>query len=369
MARSALYVFVALASALNVAAQTTTPPQSASSPLPTFPTTPLVDLNFTWGNLPNQAVPGDYVRGTQTGTNLCNSTTQNQESECQTLVVNNIFDFAFYGPPQPNSTISDTEGIEVVFSTNNTHGTRMIPNGTIIGLQWLNTPDYQQVVALINQDYLNINAQDYGGELDGGGQDENGNPMGALVYSNAFTGSMVQVHNWVQFIGSNVSAVKICNPDGSNPAGFCQHTLDRIGIPYNVPNNAQLGVFEMCDSDPMTIPGEYVVNGQTSSYAQPPESLGAITTVPYSPEVPSSSNCQTYQSTDLFKDMLTVTPAGISVPTSSPTQTGSGSGASGSRTNTGSPATSTSKGNGASGVTISLFSSILGVAFSVGFLA
>ncbi|KAH9012890.1 hypothetical protein EDB84DRAFT_1278441, partial [Lactarius hengduanensis] len=29
-----------------------------------------------------------------------------------------------------------------------------------------------------------------------------------------------------RFVDSNVSVAKICNPSGSNPAGFCQHTLD-----------------------------------------------------------------------------------------------------------------------------------------------
>lgn len=31
------------------------------------------------------------VRGTQAGYNICNSTTQNQQSECQTAFVNNIW--------------------------------------------------------------------------------------------------------------------------------------------------------------------------------------------------------------------------------------------------------------------------------------
>ncbi len=43
MARSALYVFVAVASALHVAAQSTT-----GAPVPTFPVTPLVNLNFSY---------------------------------------------------------------------------------------------------------------------------------------------------------------------------------------------------------------------------------------------------------------------------------------------------------------------------------
>ena len=40
------------------------------------------------------------VRGTQAGYNICNSTTQNQQSECQTAIVNNIWGtlrFSSYG--------------------------------------------------------------------------------------------------------------------------------------------------------------------------------------------------------------------------------------------------------------------------------
>jgi hypothetical protein len=161
--------------------------------------------------------------------------------------------------------------------------------------------------------------------------------------------------------------MKICNPSGPNPAGYCQHTLDRIGLAYNMPNNAQDQVFEVCDTDPMDIPGVYTSGGQTLSYAQPAESLGPITSIPYTPRIPASSNCQTYQSSALFSDFLNLPSATASG--SKATITGSGSGNSGTRTGSGAVASATSGSNGAGTIAISLFSGIVGVAFSVAFLA
>ena len=169
-------------------------------------------------------------------------------------------------------------------------------------------------------------------------------------------------------MGGDTLGIKICNPSGTNPAGYCQHTLDRIGLVYNMPNQAQNGTFEVCDTDPMEVPGVYTSGGQTLSYAQPPESLGPITSIPYTPVVPSSSNCQTYQSSALYTDFANLAASTSSASTSKPTN----SGASGSGTRSGSAAGASStgsSGNGAGIVSISLFSSILGVAFSIAFLA
>jgi len=287
---------------------------------------------------------------------------------CQTAFINNIADFCIFAPAQTNSTIADTEGEEVAWCTQPGHGTRIIPPGTFTGIQVLNTSQYIQIVGFVDQTKININAQDYGGELDPHGQDLNGNPIGGLVYSTAFSPDGVtieQVNDWNMFIGGNVTAIKACDDKGTNPGGMCQNTLDRLGAAYNMPNNAQNGVFEVCDADLMDVPGIYTSNGQTLSYSQPAESLGPITTIPYTPRVPSSSNCQTFQSTDLFK----FTPSGLPTSTAAtPTPSGK-SGSTGTRTGSSSPASSTSGSNGAGVVTVSLFSSILGVAFSVAFLA
>jgi len=165
-----------------------------------------------------------------------------------------------------------------------------------------------------------------------------------------------------RFIGGGIVGMKICNPQGTNPQGFCQHTLDRIGLPYNMPHNAKNGTFEVCDSDLMDIPGVYTTGGQTTSYAQPAESLGPITSIPYTPRIPSSSNCQSYQSSQLFTDF-----ASLAASTTGASAAPTGSGA--SRAGSASTANPTNGSNGAGSVTISLFTIILGVAFSVAFLA
>jgi hypothetical protein len=80
-------------------------------------------------------------------------------------------DFCLYAPFKPNSTIADTEGEEVAWCTKKGHGTRGIPPGTITGVQVLRNANYTQIVAFINQANINIQAGDFGGELDSGGQD------------------------------------------------------------------------------------------------------------------------------------------------------------------------------------------------------
>jgi len=94
-------------------------------------------------------------------------------------------DFCGFFPPKPNSTIADTEGEEVTWCTKNGHGTRGIPPGTITGIQVLRNPNYIQYVAFVNQENINIQAGDFGGELDGWGQD-NVRVLGASCTNTSF---------------------------------------------------------------------------------------------------------------------------------------------------------------------------------------
>jgi hypothetical protein len=80
-------------------------------------------------------------------------------------------DFCGFFPSTPNQTIADTEGIEVAWCSKKGHGTRGMPPDTIHGIQVLNNPNYIQIVAYIDQTKINIQAGDYGGELDGWAQD------------------------------------------------------------------------------------------------------------------------------------------------------------------------------------------------------
>jgi len=346
-------------------------------------TTALADKHFTYpSQIPYQVDPSDGLRGPQTGYNICNSTTENQDSQCQTSFVNHIDDFCLWAPATPNQTIGDTEGQEVAWCTKKGHGTRLIPEGALQGVQYLKTPDYVQIVGFIDQSQININAADSGGELDPHGDDLRGNPLGGLMYSNVFpttntdNSTYEQVIEWHNFMGGNAFCIKVCDPAGSNAANYCQHVFDRIGCAYNDPNTAQNGTFEVCDSDDADFPGVYTSNGQVMTYTQPDESLGAITTMPYTARVASSSNCVTYASSALYTDLAAVSgTASVTGSGSTPTGTGKGSSPTGgsSRSGTASGAkstgTSTNTSNGAEALGISAISGVVGVLFAVAFLS
>ena len=152
-----------------------------------------------------------------------------------------------------------------------------------------------------------------------------------------------------RFFGGNFFCFKVCDPAGPNAARYCEHIYDRIGCFYNAPNNAQNGTFESCQGDNQDFPGIYTdPTGQIQTYSQPPESLGAISTMPYQPTVPASSNCVTYTSSAIYNALPT--PSATTPPSSSssvrPTST---------RTSTPGP-TNTTGGNtsnsGAAGVKV-----------------
>ncbi|KAG2141156.1 uncharacterized protein EDB93DRAFT_1089526 [Suillus bovinus] len=356
MSPSALSALFAVAAITFVRAQ----------PDPADPT-PLVDKHYAYpSGIPYQV---DYntaaLRGPQVGYNICNSTTENQSSMCQTSFVNHIDDFCLWAPPQPNSTIGDTEGQEVAWCTKPGHGTRLIPAGALQGVQLIKTPNYIQIAGFIDQTQINIAANDYGGELDPHGADLRGNPLGGLMYSNAFpsnggnNNSYQQVIDWTNFMGGDGFCMKICDPAGQNQQALCQNIYDRLGCAYNAPNNAQKGVFEVCDGDDMSPVGVYTTNGATSTYFQPPESLGPITTVPYTPTPAASSNCVTYTSSALYTGQPTPTGATAS------------SGASGAKSTASSTNSSASpaKTGGAATMGVSLGAGLAGVVFAMAFLS
>ena len=97
--------------------------------------------------------------------------------------------------------------------------------------------------------------------------------------------------------------------------------------------------------DNQDFPGIYTSDGQVVTYTQPAESLGAISTMPYTPVVPASSSCTTFASADLYKEAISLfgtssATAGASTgaPAASATGSGKASGSSGSATRSGSSA-------------------------------
>jgi len=359
MSRSALSLVVALA----IASRTALAQIDPADP------NPLTDKIYAWPTgIPYQVDPvASAIRGPQSGYNICNSTTQNQDSLCQTAFFSNITDFCFWSAPKPNSTIGDMEGQVVAWCTQK-HGTRLIPAGTITGAQWLKAKNssgfhvYDQLSLYIQQSNVDLNALDYGGELDPHGADLRGNPIGGLVYGTGFSSdgqTVQQLVEWNSFIGGNFSCFTACNPasSGNDQGNFCQNRYDLIGCSYNMPANAQNGVFEVCDADTKIPVGTYVSGGATMTWTQP--NAGPVTP-PYSPVVPASSNCVTYSSNSLWNALPTVTPTGATaVPTG--TKSTAGGSAPGAPAATGS--------NGASTLGISSAAGILGTLFAVAFLS
>lgn len=275
----------------------------------TYPSVPLASkIGFTYPSGIPYKVDTDeaLIRGRQHGYNICNATTENQESLCQTSIVNSLDDFCLWAPSEPNSEVANTEGEMVAWCTKPGRGTRLIPAGALTGVQFIRTPDYISLVGFIDQELININKEDYGGEMDPHGADLRGNPMGGIMFSNAFGGQYQQIVEWHNFMGGNAFCLKACSPQSPLAARYCEHIFDRIGCAYNVPSNAQPGTFESCLGDNQDFPGIYTdAAGATQTYTQPPESLGPIGVVGYTARVPASSSCVQVESASVYTALPT----------------------------------------------------------------
>ncbi|KAF9507020.1 hypothetical protein BS47DRAFT_1352137 [Hydnum rufescens UP504] len=314
---------------------------------------PLTQRIFPYANIPYQVDTDPTGRGPQSGYNICNSTTEGPNSQCQTALINNIADFCVWGPATFNSTIGDTEAASVAWCSKPGHGSRVMTSGTLTGVQFLKAPAYVQVTGLINQVNINIAADDGGGELDPHGADERGNPLGALVYTNAFpsnngnNNTYQQVIQWHNFMGSDVFCFKACDPAVATSAQYCNNLFDRIGCSYVAPASYAPNEYTVCDSDNQDPPGVYTNSaGVVTTYTQPPESLGPISTLPYVAKIPATSNCVTFQSAQLYASESSASSSTSSVKSTSAKSTTSVTGKSGS--GSGSPtSTSTSKSSSA----------------------
>ncbi|KAJ7122925.1 hypothetical protein C8R44DRAFT_784932 [Mycena epipterygia] len=264
--------------------------------------------------LPSNAPP--TTEEGQAGTNQC-GTGLNQTSDCQNAYMNSLDDWCLWAPPTPGpeSTIGETERIEVAWCIKNGTGARLIPDGAITGAHWLITPDYVQITGSGNMTLLNIPANDEGGELDPHGADGNGNPIGGLVFSTAF-GQLEQVFEWTNFMGEDQFCFRICDPKGSNAPGYCQHIYDTLGCEWNMPANYDAGSFDSCSADSGEPMGVY--GASTFFQGQP--------VTPDAHPAPSPTACTTLSTIGngfLIQGTSIITPS--AKPTSSAGSSGSGS--------------------------------------------
>ncbi|KAA1472488.1 hypothetical protein DENSPDRAFT_859484 [Dentipellis sp. KUC8613] len=228
----------------------------------------------------------DHSEQGQSGTNKC-GTGSNQTSQCQNAYLNSVDDFCIFAPPEsgPNSVIGETERIEVAWCMKAGYGTRVIPDGTIQGAHFVQTPDYVQITGVGDLTKVNVPAGDEGGELDPHGADGNGNPIGGLVFSSAFTGQPLQLHEWTNFVSDTEFCFRGCK-DGPNAPALCQHIYDVMGCDWNMPGNYGNGSFDRCKADSGEPMGVY--GGSTFHQGDP--------ATPAAHPAPASSSCTTLTS-------------------------------------------------------------------------
>jgi hypothetical protein len=163
-------------------------------------------------------------------------------------------------------------------------------------------------------------------------------------------------------MGGSAFCITICDPATSsdNQTAYCQNIYDRMGCSYNMPNKAQNGTFEVCEADLKIPAGLYVTGGVTMTYSQP---ASASVDPPYTPVVPSSSNCVTYNSAVLYSAIASVTPTGQSSAASATgtVKSSTGTGSSG--------AASPTQSGGAVALGVSTVAGIAGTLFAVLFLS
>ncbi|KAI0337992.1 hypothetical protein BDW22DRAFT_1338714 [Trametopsis cervina] len=295
-------------------------------------------------NAPNKSEQG------QSGTNQCGSGSS-QSSMCQNVYINSVDDFCVFAPPQPGpaSVIGNTERIEVAWCIKPGYGTRLIPDGSVSGAHFVQTPDYVQVTAVGDFTKINVPAGDEGGELDPHGADGNGNPIGGLVFSSAF-GSLQQLHEWTNFISDTELCIRGCR-DGPKAPALCQHIYDTLGCEWNMPGNYNSGVFEKCKGDTGEPMGVY--GGSTFHQGDP-------ATPPAHPAPPSSLCTPLSTIGNLAASSSGASSASQTSVSSSPSASASASSSpSGSSSGSGSPSsslsssgTASSSGSSASGPSI-----------------
>lgn len=189
-----------------------------------------------------------------------------------------------------------------------------------------------------------------------------------------------------QFVGSGVFCFKACDPAGDRAAELCEHRYDRVGCSYNAPADygSINGTFTSCQGDDQLPVGQYVSDGRTITWEQPAESLGEITTIPFTASIPATSQCSTYSSDQLYTNMASYasksgTTSAASSGATSPARSGasaaSGAAASGASSVSGArnvnanAAASSSSSTGAAGRNAAVTAGGLAVAALVGAVA
>ncbi|KAH7090896.1 hypothetical protein BKA62DRAFT_725027 [Auriculariales sp. MPI-PUGE-AT-0066] len=279
-------------------------PTPSPNPNPTDTNNPrLVGKRFPYAQVPYMADTFSNERGVQIGYNQCNSSTVGPESMCQTLVVNKIDDFCLYIPWVKDKPVGDAEAGMVAACTSEKWGARLIPQGALKSIQFLNAKSYIAIAGRIDGTLLNFPAATLAVSSTREARTSVETPSlpGAV-------GTMTQAILWNVFVSDGIFCIKMCRNDAPNALDLCEHVYDTQGCGVNLPAAYVDGVFETCDSDDMA-----PVNPAVTA-------------------IPASSNCVPVQSADIYKSLPTVSGGATSTATSgSSTNTGTSGGASGTK--------------------------------------
>ncbi|KAL9932776.1 hypothetical protein V8E36_008475 [Tilletia maclaganii] len=247
----------------------------------------IVKADYDATNMPAKTDPSHG----QVGFNDCITRygASSAKSLCQTSYINSVQDFCLWAP-RTVASIGDQEANVVSYCTKSGYGTRLIPDGTIKGVQFVKTPSFVEVKGNCDCTKINIPRGDEGGELDPHGATGAGNPVGGVVFTRAFSGNGAyeQIHEWNNFMAYNEFSFRACRGTGTNARRYCPHIYDLQGSHWNSPGKYENGNFEQCDGLEGNPPGRYPKNGTTSVFHQgdgsnpPPQAPGA------------TSNCRKY---------------------------------------------------------------------------
>ncbi|KAJ7588282.1 hypothetical protein C8J56DRAFT_890087 [Mycena floridula] len=127
------------------------------------------------------------------------------------------------------SRMSVWKGEVVAWCTKPRNNARLIPDGTLTGVQFLKNDFYVQVMAIGDFTKLNLQAGDSGGELDPHGAEGTGNPIGGNVTS-AITGTDQHFAEWMLYTYVCINANSTYSA-----AAMCWHELDIMGCEFVMP--------------------------------------------------------------------------------------------------------------------------------------
>ncbi|KAK0435709.1 hypothetical protein EV421DRAFT_1716485, partial [Armillaria borealis] len=137
-----------------------------------------------------------------------------------------------------------TQRIDVSWCLKSERGTRIIPEGTIKGALFVQTPDFVQVTAVGYFTKLNIHSDDADRELDPNGTDMRGQVVDPLNLCEPFYFTPLQ-----GFIEGSIFCFRACDPAGTTGEKYCQPINGTPGCELNMPTNYDAGVFESCLGD------------------------------------------------------------------------------------------------------------------------